>query len=42
MSFVYGWGASVVLMGALFKINHYTGADEMLIVGLSTEAIIFF
>ncbi|MFA5417377.1 MAG: gliding motility protein GldL [Bacteroidales bacterium] len=42
MSFVYGWGATVVLIGALFKINHYTGADEMLIIGLGTEALIFF
>jgi gliding motility-associated protein GldL len=42
MAKLYGWGASVVIMGALFKINHYTGADQMLIVGLSTEAMIFF
>ena len=42
MSKVYGWGAAIVIMGALFKINHYTGADQMLIVGLSTEALIFF
>ncbi len=42
MSKLYGWGASVVILGALFKINHYPGANEMLIVGLGTEAIIFF
>ncbi len=42
MSKLYGWGASVVIIGALFKINHYPGASEMLIVGLGTEAIIFF
>ena len=42
MAKVYGLGASVVLIGALFKINHYPGADIMLIVGLGTEAIIFF
>jgi len=42
MSKLYGWGASVVILGALFKINHYPGADIMLIVGLGTEAIIFF
>lgn len=42
MSFVYGWGASIVMLGALFKINHYPGADYMLIVGLGTEALIFF
>ncbi len=42
MARLYGLGASVVIMGALFKINHYTGADIMLVIGLSTEAIIFF
>lgn len=42
MSKLYGWGASVVILGALFKINHYPFANEMLIVGLGTEAIIFF
>ncbi len=42
MAKVYGLGASVVLIGALFKINHYPGADIMLIVGLGTEALIFF
>ena len=42
MAKLYGIGASVVIIGALFKINHYPGADYMLIAGLSTEAIIFF
>jgi len=42
MSKVYGWGAALVIMGALFKINHYNYADIMLIIGLSTEALIFF
>ncbi len=42
MAKVYGLGASVVLIGALFKINHYPGADLMLIIGLGTEALIFF
>lgn len=42
MAKLYGWGASVVIMGALFKINHYAGADYMLIVGLCTESMIFF
>ncbi|MDD3742282.1 MAG: gliding motility protein GldL [Lentimicrobiaceae bacterium] len=42
MAKLYGWGASVVILGALFKINHYPFANEMLIVGLGTEAIIFF
>lgn len=42
MAKLYGIGASVVILGALFKINHYYGADLMLIVGLLTEAVIFF
>ncbi len=42
MARMYGWGASVVILGALFKINHYPYADEFLLVGLSVEALIFF
>ncbi|RLD45027.1 MAG: gliding motility protein GldL [Bacteroidetes bacterium] len=42
MTKLYGLGAAVVILGALFKINHYPGADLMLIVGLLTEAVIFF
>jgi len=42
MAKLYGIGASVVIIGALFKITHITGANEMLFVGLTTEAIIFF
>ncbi len=39
---LYSWGASVVLVGALFKITHWPGANIMLTVGLLTEAFIFF
>ena len=42
MAKLYGVGASVVIIGALFKINHYWGANGFLMVGLGTEAIIFF
>lgn len=42
MGFVYGWGAAVVMVGALFKIQHLAGAGVMLTVGLLTEAFIFF
>lgn len=42
MAKLYGWGAAVVILGALFKINHYPGANIMLIAGLGTEALIFF
>ena len=41
MKYVYGYGASVVILGALFKIMHWPGCDTMLIIGLSTEAVIF-
>jgi len=39
---VYGIGAAVVIVGALFKIQHLPGAGPMLGIGLGTEAIIFF
>ncbi|HET9569902.1 MAG TPA: gliding motility protein GldL [Bacteroidales bacterium] len=39
---LYGFGASVVVMGALFKLEHWAGADYMLTAGLVTEAVIFF
>lgn len=42
MAKLYGIGASVVIVGALFKIQHWNGAGLMLTVGLFTEAIIFF
>ncbi len=42
MSKLYGIGASVVIVGALFKITHINGADIMLFFGLITEAVIFF
>ena len=41
MNFAYGMGAAVVIVGALFKIQHWTGASELLVVGLLTEAFIF-
>lgn len=39
---LYGMGASVVIVGALFKINHWPGAEIMLIIGMGIEALIFF
>jgi gliding motility-associated protein GldL len=41
MNFAYGMGAAVVIVGALFKIQHWTGGSELLVVGLLTEAFIF-
>lgn len=42
MAKLYGWGAAVVIVGALFKIMHWPGANLMLIAGMGTETIIFF
>jgi gliding motility-associated protein GldL len=42
MAKVYGIGASVVIIGALFKIMHWPGAGTLLTIGLSVEAMIFF
>jgi gliding motility-associated protein GldL len=42
MAKLYGWGAAVVIMGALFKILHLPGANAMLIAGMTVESIIFF
>lgn len=42
MAKLYGIGAAIVIMGALFKIMHWPFAGLMLIIGLSTEAVIFF
>ncbi len=37
----YGLGASVVIIGALFKIMHFPGAGPMLMIGMGCEAILF-
>jgi gliding motility-associated protein GldL len=41
MNFVYGFGAAIVILGAMFKIMHWPGASVMIVAGLTTEAIIF-
>lgn len=41
MAKLYGFGAAVVIVGAMFKIMHWPGAGAMLVIGLSTEAVIF-
>ncbi len=41
MSKLYGFGAAVVIVGAMFKIMHWPGAGAMLVIGLSVEALIF-
>jgi len=42
MGYVYGWGAALVLVGALFKLEHWKYSSVMLTIGLLTEAFIFF
>ena len=42
MAKLYGLGAAVVIVGAMFKIMHWPGAGPMLVLGLTVEAIIFF
>lgn len=42
MAKLYGIGAAVVIIGAMFKIMHWPGSGVLLVVGLSTEAVIFF
>lgn len=41
LNIVYGLGAAVVILGALFKLEHWDGASEMLILGMGVEAIVF-
>jgi gliding motility-associated protein GldL len=41
MGFAFGLGAAVVIIGALFKIMHWPFCNEMLIIGLGTEAVLF-
>ena len=41
MKYVYGYGGALVIVGAMFKIQHWPGAGIMLIAGLGVEAVIF-
>jgi hypothetical protein len=42
INYAYNWGASVVILGALFKLIHLPGANAMLCIGMGTEVFIFF
>ena len=42
LNFVYSWGASIVIIGALFKILHLQYGNEILTVAMIVEAIVFF
>ena len=42
LNYAYSWGASIVILGALFKLTHLPGANVMLFVGMGTEVLVFF
>ena len=42
MNYAYSWGASIVILGALFKLTHLPGANVMLFLGMGTEVFVFF
>lgn len=42
MNYAYSWGASVVILGTLFKLTHLPGANVMLFIGMGTEVFVFF
>ena len=42
LNYAYSWGASVVILGALFKLTHLPGANIMLFIGMGTEVFVFF
>ncbi len=42
LNYAYSWGASIVILGALFKITHLPGGNFFLFVGMGTEVVVFF
>ena len=42
LNYAYSWGASIVILGALFKLTHLPGANIMLFIGMGTEVFVFF
>lgn len=42
LNYAYSWGASVVILGTLFKLTHLPGANLMLFLGMGTEVFVFF
>ena len=42
LNYAYSWGASIVILGALFKLTHLPGGNVMLFLGMGTEVIVFF
>lgn len=42
LNYAYSWGASIVILGAMFKLTHLPGANFMLFLGMGTEVFVFF
>lgn len=42
LNYAYSWGASIVILGTLFKLTHLPGANLMLFIGMGTEVVVFF
>lgn len=42
LNYAYSWGASIVILGTLFKLTHLPGANLMLFLGMGTEVLVFF
>ena len=42
LNYAYSWGASIVILGTLFKLTHTDGADFFLFLGMGTEVVVFF
>lgn len=42
LNYAYSWGASIVILGTLFKLTHLPGANLMLFIGMGTEVCVFF
>ena len=42
LNFCYSWGASIVIIGALFKLLHLPYGNQILFVAMTVEALVFF
>lgn len=42
LNYAYSWGASIVILGALFKLTHLPGGNFTLFIGMGTEVVVFF
>lgn len=42
LNYAYSWGASIVILGALFKLTYLPGGNLMLFIGMGTEVVVFF